>query len=75
MAQNAQCALLAKLNSSFVEPLKKIGSSEMGLVSLEWVALSSGVVIMAIIIGVTLMDGLEEPAQAIGNQLTISNGS
>ena len=46
--------------------------SERGLVSLEWVALSAVVVVAAIIIGTTLMVGLEAPAQSIGDQLTIA---
>ena len=54
-----------------VRPLTRFGCADIGLVSLEWVALSAGVVIMAIIIGVTLMDGLEAPAVSIGAQLTI----
>ena len=45
--------------------------SNCGLVALEWVALSAGVVIMAIIIGVTLMDGLQEPAASIGPRLLL----
>lgn len=55
-----------------IKSLKKFSRCEKGLVSVEWVALSAGVVVMAIIIGVTLMDGLEEPAMAIGAQLTIT---
>ena len=61
----------ARFKCLMVRPLTKFGWSDRGLVSLEWVALSSGLVIMAIIIGVTLMAGLEAPAIAISAQLTI----
>ena len=71
MARNPPCRTGARLKRLIVRPLTRFGSSERGLVSLEWVALSAGVVVMAIIIGVTLMDGLEEPAAAIGDQLTV----
>jgi len=46
--------------------------SNGGLATVEWVALSAGVVIMAIIIGVTLMAGLQEPAASISNKLSVS---
>ena len=55
-----------------VRTLARFAKSDTGLVAMEWVALSSGVVIMAIIIGVTLMAGLEAPAASIGNQLTVA---
>ena len=71
MAQSSLGYSVVRLNRLIVRRLMRFGCSDMGLVSLEWVALSSGVVIMAIIIGVTLMDGLEAPAVSIGAQLTI----
>jgi hypothetical protein len=49
----------------------RFGCSNTGLVATEWVALTSGVVILAIIVGVALMSGLIEPAEAIGDQLTV----
>lgn len=43
-----------------------------GVVTVEWVALSSAVVIAAIIVGVILMNSLVAPAELIGAQLTIA---
>ena len=55
-----------------VRCLALFGKSEGGLVTVEWVALSAGVAIAAIIIGVLVMDGLAGPAVEIGNQLTVT---
>lgn len=71
MAHDPLSCSAAKLKRLITKPLARFSSSELGLVSLEWVALSAGVVVMAIIIGVTLMDGLEAPAASIGTQLTV----
>jgi len=44
---------------------------EKGLVAIEWVALTSGLVIGAIVIGVTVMDTAEDQAILMGT--TIAN--
>ena len=73
MAHNPLVTKVAglRIKSLLTGHLTRFARSDMGLVTLEWVALSAGVVIMAIIIGVTLMDGLQDPAVAIGEQLTV----
>ena len=62
----------SRARKSIVECVTWFGRSEKGLVAVEWVALTAGVVIGAIIIGVIVMDGLVAPATEIGNQLTIN---
>jgi hypothetical protein len=44
---------------------------ESGLVAVEWVALTSGLVIGAIIIGVTIMDGTQEEAIGMTEDIQI----
>ena len=43
-----------------------------GVITVEWVALSSAVAIAAIIVGAILMNGLVDPAELIGAQLTVT---
>ena len=54
---------------SYMDRISRFFRREDGLVAVEWVALTSGLVIGAIIIGVTVMDTAE--TQAIGMGTTI----
>lgn len=47
---------------SCVERIRGFFRRDNGLVAVEWVALTSGLVIGAIIIGVTVMEGAEDEA-------------
>lgn len=47
---------------SCMERIRGFFRRESGLVAVEWVALTSGLVIGAIVIGVTVMEGAEDEA-------------
>ena len=55
----------------FTNRIRRFFRRETGLVAVEWVALTSGLVIGAIIIGVTVMD--ETETQALGMADGIQN--
>ena len=57
--------------SNYMNRVRRFFGRENGLVAVEWVALTSGLVIGAIIIGVTVMDETEQ--QAIGMAEGIQN--
>jgi Flp pilus assembly pilin Flp len=52
--------------------LRDFVRSEDGLVTVEWVALASALVIGAIAIGWFVMNSLHDPAAVIGNKITTS---
>jgi len=52
------------------KPLLDFIRSESGVVTVEWIALASGLVIGAIAISFIVMQGLATPAQNIACQLT-----
>ena len=51
---------------SYMDRIGRFFRREKGLVAIEWVALTSGLVIGAIIIGVTVMDTAEQEALTMG---------
>lgn len=50
--------------------LQNFLKSEDGLVTVEWVALASALVIGAITVGWLVLDNLKAPANAIGTNIT-----
>ena len=51
---------------SYMDRIGRFFRREKGLVAIEWVALTSGLVIGAIIIGVTVMNTAEDEALTMG---------
>lgn len=60
---------------SMKKVLSDFFAAEDGLVTVEWVALASALVIGAIAIGWTVMDGLKTPAGAISGSITTNAGT
>ena len=50
--------------------LQKFMVSEVGLVTVEWVALAGAIIIGAIAVGWIVMRSLSSPANAIGSSIT-----
>jgi Flp pilus assembly pilin Flp len=55
--------------------LKAFWNNEDGLVTVEWVALASAMVIGAIAIGWLVMGEMKAPANTIGNKITTSQSN
>lgn len=58
-----------------MKTIRKFWASEEGLVTVEWVALASALVVGAIAIGWMVLDSLHAPAQAIGGDITAHAGT
>lgn len=55
---------------TMIKTLRDFLTAEEGLVTVEWVALASALVIGAIAIGWLVMDNLKGPANQIGSNIT-----
>lgn len=55
--------------------LKRFFKSEDGLVTVEWVALTAGMVVAAVAIGFTVMDNTATEAADIGGGITLQSDS
>jgi len=60
---------LQTIGRRFLVGINRFLRSDSGVATVEWVALSAGVAIGAIVISYTVMHGLIAPAQGIASQL------